>query len=64
MNADVAKCSGRTLNELCSRRDECERFVSDPAPRQTWTMPIVVGWLCDQFLPTRASQQQHDAEPR
>lgn len=57
MNADVAKCLGRVLDEVCSRREECSRYTTPAAPMQTWLLPAATftGWMCAEFRPTSST---------
>lgn len=71
MRADEAKCSGRNLLVMCPTRDICDRFVRDPAPRQTYMMPpppSCMGTLCVSFVRTspdgRHSTISTPADPR
>ena len=47
---DTAKCQGRIHLEVCDRRDRCYRFTARNVERQTWTLPIMVGSLCDIYI--------------
>lgn len=69
MNAYVAKCLGRVLDEVCSRREECSRYTTPAAPMQTWLLPAATftGWMCREFTPSsspgHATPAQQPAAP-
>lgn len=61
---DIARCQGRMhigdVLHVCDRRDRCQRFVEPSAGiRQVWMIPVVVGYLCQDYIPVRPEDDDY-----